>query len=83
MKKINNIFLKKTKIIYFITLVCIIFVIKGFLTDYMLLFDTKFKSENRFAQSVLVIFLFNFLFFWKYQKFPKENIGFHINYIVF
>ena len=46
-----------------ITLVCIIFVIKGFLTDYKLLFDTEFKSENHFAQSALVLFLFNFLFF--------------------
>ena len=46
-----------------ITLFCIIFVIKGFLTDYKLLFDTEFKSENRFAQSALVLFLFNFLFF--------------------
>ena len=67
----------------FITLVCIIFVIKGFLTDYNLLFDTEFKSEKHFTQSALVLFLFNFLLFWKYQKFPKENIGFHINYIVF
>ena len=37
-----------------------LFVIKGFLTDYKLLFDTEFKSENRFAQSALVLFLFNF-----------------------
>ena len=37
-----------------ITLVCIIFVIKGFLADYKLLSDIEFKSENRFAQSALV-----------------------------
>ena len=63
-------------------IICIIFVIKDFLTDYKLLFDTEFKSENHFAQSALVLFVFNFLFFWKYPKFPKENIGFHINYSI-
>ena len=65
-----------------ITLICIIFVINGFLPDYKLLFDTEFKSENHFAQSALVFFYSTFIF-WKYQKFPKENIGFHLNYFTY
>ena len=48
-----------------------LFVIKGFLTDYKLLFDTELKYENRFAQSALVFFLFNFYFFKKYEKYFK------------
>ena len=61
-----------------ITLVCILiffFVIKGFLTDYKLLFDTEFKSENRFDQSALVLF---YPTFKKYgyisNKLPRKYI---------
>ena len=50
--------------------VCL-FVIKGFLTDYKLLFDTEFKSENRSDQSALVLFYSTFNFFNKYEKYFK------------
>ena len=33
-----------------------LFVIKGFVTDYKLIFDTEFKSESRFAQTAIVFF---------------------------
>ena len=48
-----------------------LFVIKGFLTDYKLLFDTEFKYENRFAQSTLVFFYSTFNLLNKYEKYFK------------
>ena len=53
-------------------MVCIIFVIKGFLTDYKLLFDTEFKSENHFAQSALVLFYYTFYFFGNIRNFLRK-----------
>ena len=55
-----------------ITLVCIIFVIKGFLTDYKLLFDIEFKSVNHFTQSALVRFYSTFYFFGNIRNFLRK-----------
>ena len=55
-----------------------LFVIKGFSTDFKLLFDTEFKYENLFSHSALVFFYstFNFLSNMRNisNKLSKKNI---------